>query len=148
MSVKASGRDDASDAIVVSFESRWIEALSRQKVKVVFRKRGPKHTTPIWMYVYIGAPESSIIGRARIKHCEQQGIDAALRKCKDGHISESDLRQYAGRYSELFVFTIGPVELWRNPLNLATLRELRFTPPQSFLVLSKEGKKRLDKLAK
>ena len=60
-SLKATPTDN-SKSIILSFDSKWDAALHNNVVSVVFRKTGPTRFLPNYMYVYLNAPTSAIIG--------------------------------------------------------------------------------------
>lgn len=146
--LKATTSDDASKAIVVSFDAKWGELLRHKPVTRVFRKRAPRHTAPRHIYVYIGAPVSALIGRCEISSLDWLPTADALALSSEGAISQDDLRRYASDYETLAVYTVRPIEVCRSPLSFSLLHErFSFSPPQSFFVLSRTGKDELDDVA-
>lgn len=146
--LKMTSPDDATKSIVVSFAAKWQEPLTHNDVTVVFRKRGPANFTPDFLYFYVGAPVSAVIGRAKITEFERLATDEAVRLADEGHINEKELRAYATGYDALVVFHLGRLQLAKTELSYSTLASsFGFSPPQSFFVLSKEGKSQLNKLA-
>ena len=147
--LKMTTSDNASSSIVVSFESKWEEPLRTQEVSVVFRKRGPRNFIPDFIYVYVGSPLSSLIGRLPVNNCEQLPVAKALKLADAGAISSEALRSYSGDYESLYVFSVGDFEEVSNVLTYSELaHDFGFSPPQSFFVLSKSGKTTLDKKSK
>lgn len=146
--LKANSSDDSSEAIVISFDAKWGEILKQSSVTRVFRKRAPRSITPRFIYVYIGAPVSALIGRCEVSALEWLPTKEALTLASDGAISEDELRRYAGDYDALAVYTVDPIEACRSPLSFSHLQEtFAFSPPQSFFVLSKTGQHQLDEAA-
>ena len=136
---------DSSNSLVVSFVPKWLEPLLNNTVSVVFRKRGPRNIVPECMYIYIGWPKSSLIGRARIHKLEWMPSQDALTLAPKGQISSDELCRYAAGYESLAVFSIGAFEAAANRLTLGVLSSrFGFSPPQSFLVLSNQGQRQLD----
>jgi predicted transcriptional regulator len=78
VALKSDSRSDASEAIVVSFDSRWFEQLRSGNIRLFLRKRGPRSTSTHWVYVYVAAPVSSIVGRFRIQRHEVVDLESAL----------------------------------------------------------------------
>jgi predicted transcriptional regulator len=146
--LKATTNDDASEAIVVSFDAKWGEILQQKHLTRVFRKRAPRNVGPSYMYIYIGTPVRALIGR-----CEVFGLDwlptkEAIALFSEGAISEDDLRRYASTYEKLAVYTVGPIQVCRSPLSFSFLQEqFTFSPPQSFFVLSRTGQQKIDEVA-
>jgi predicted transcriptional regulator len=146
--LKMTSADDASRAILVSFASKWLDTLVRNEVAVVFRKRGPRHISPNWMYIYLAAPKSAVVGRARIHSLDWLPCEEAFALAADGKIDPDELRRYAVGYDSLAVFRIGQLEIAHPKLTFAELSsQFGFSPPQSFFVLSESGQRHLDKLA-
>lgn len=146
--LKAADLREASTSIIVSFHHNWLQPLLNNDVSVIFRKRGPRQIKPAWIYVYVGQPESSIIGRLPIKHYSQLNIAEALQLSQEGQISKHDLQDYAGTYKKLAVFRVETLQRSSPHISRKTLVEkFNFFPPQSFLILSTQGKILLDELA-
>lgn len=147
MMLKSQNNNDASDSILVSFDAKWAEPLAEDSVSQVFRKRGPKSTSPNWVYVYAGTPIKAIIGRLPVMRLKQLTIKESLALADEGALKIKELQEYAGEYSSLFVFTVGKFQPAFRPAPYSKLKEdYGFAPPQSFLILSKEGKIALDAL--
>lgn len=146
--LKSTTADDASGAIVVSFDAKWGELFRHKPVTRVFRKRAPRNMTPKQIYVYIGAPMSALIGRCAVTALEWLSTEDALALSSEGLLPIEELRRYARDYDSLAVYTIQPIELCSSPLSFSTLQEkFSFSPPQSFFVLSRQGQRDLDHVA-
>lgn len=147
MMLKSQNNNDASDSILVSFDAKWAEPLNEGSVSQVFRKRGPKSTSPNWVYVYAGTPIKAVIGRLPVMQLRQITIKESLALADEGALKRKELQEYAGEYSSLFVFTVGKFQPASSPTPFSKLKEdYGFAPPQSFLILSEEGKIALDAL--
>lgn len=147
MKLKATSAKNGSPAIVVSFDDKWFQLLKLNKISVIFRKRGPKSFSPDWIYAYVGAPTSAIVGRMKIKSYSWLSLAEALQFADQGCINKEDLRSYAEGYEEIAVFTVASFEPASEMLQRTTLnREYDFYPPQSFLRLSKDGREEIDRL--
>lgn len=132
----------------MSFASKWLVPLLSNEVSVVFRKRRPCNITPEWLYIYIGAPTSALIGRARIYSLTSLPSAEALLLATEGKIDIDELAAYAMGYDSLAIFRIGTLETPRSRLKLSDLfAQFGFSPPQSFFVLSKSGHINLDSAA-
>ena len=144
--LKSEGSKNGSESIVVSFDSRWLKPLHENRISVVFRKRGPRSFSPKYIYVYVGSPVSALVGRTKVTKYEWMPLESALCKAQDGFIKEEELRNYAGRYSELAVFSVERFQAMPNTLSLQYLHDtFEFYPPQSFLRLSIQGEAELEK---
>lgn len=147
--LKMTSDDDASKSIVLSFAGTWEKVLTTNQVKCVFRKRAPSRFTPDWIYVYAASPRSAIIGRCAVEKLERISTPKAFAMVEDGALPESKLRDYAFGYEQLYVYHIKRMKLFAEPLLWATLNaNFGFSAPQSFFVLSENGKKKLDVLAR
>lgn len=145
--LKATGKSDASLSILVSFQSHWLEPLIENKISVVFRKRGPMHFIPDSIYIYVTNPVGAVIGRATINQYERLPVYQALKLADKGLITREELGFYAGVYGKLAVYKIGNIAISNPFVKRDTLKEqFDFFPPQSFMILSKEGRDRLDQL--
>lgn len=147
MILKSQNNNDASDSILVSFDAKWAEPLAEGSVSQVFRKRGPKSTSPSWVYVYASTPIKAVVGRLPVMCLRQLTIKESLVLADEGALKRRELQEYAGEYSSLFVFTVGKFQPAFRPVSFSKLKEdYGFAPPQSFLILSEEGKIALDAL--
>ena len=147
MLLKSQNNNDASDSILVSFDAKWAEPLAGGSVSQVFRKRGPKSTLPNWIYVYAGTAIKAVIGRLPVMSLKQLTLKDSLALADEGAIKTTELQEYAGAYSSLFVFTVGKYQPASSPAHFSKLKnDYGFAPPQSFLILSKEGKFTLDSI--
>ena len=147
MILKSQNNQDASDSILVSFSAKWAEPISDGSVLQVFRKRGPKSTSPKWVYVYAGTPIKAIVGRLPVTQLRQITIEESLALADEGAIDRKELQEYAGEYSTMFVFSVGKFEPAYKLVPVSKLKvDYGFSPPQSFLILSEKGKIALDAL--
>lgn len=146
--LKMTNATDASESIVVSFEAKWDQPLRKNEVSVVFRKRGPRNFTPKYIYVYVGSPVCALTGRFAVEKCERLSTKDAVALADAGAIAADELERYARDYDHLYVFTVGDFESSKKELAYSDLSEkFGFSPPQSFFVLSKDGKSTVDKKA-
>ena len=146
--LKAAGPSDSSESIVISFQQKWLDPLRHQQISVVFRKRGPKKIIPRFIYVYVGSPHCLLLGRLPVTHYETLKTNAASRQAAKAGLSVDELAAYLKGYSDVFTFTVGPLQQVTRATDLKQLVErFGFSPPQSFFVLSLEGKQRLDDMA-
>jgi len=143
--LKMTKEDDASSSILVPFDQKWEKPMREHHINVFFRKRGPRAFTPDYVFVYIAAPASKLIGRAEIESFSFMRLDKAAKLALDGGLTETELRYYASSYSELAVFQLKQFELADSPITFAELSSAyNFHPPQSFVRLSASGKGQLE----
>ena len=134
-----------TDNIVVSFHFKWVEIFRSDPPAVVFRHRTPVKN-PKYMYIYAGAPLSSIIGKCEIVEIAQVNIDTAMNLLDDGGITKEDLSDYLEGYEEVGLYYIDKVKVAKTPIDIKEIRASgRFFPPQSLLFLSDEGAEYFDK---
>jgi predicted transcriptional regulator len=131
---------DMSDAVVFSFDARWKASLLENQVGVFFRRRVPKSSMPRALFFYMSAPISSIIGSARIGSIASVTKTQALQHRSRGCISESELTEYMGDRSNIYMISISSLHVFQHSASLETLSRLGvFHPPQTFCFLSKWG---------
>jgi len=144
---KASGLEDRSDSILVSFDSKWEDLLLNNHIFTVFRKKVPKTFDPAWLYIYINIPEAKIVGRAKIKKIETVNLSKAISLSKSACLDINELKSYMDNSDKVGAYFLKTVQTAPLFVNLQTVKKhLKFYPPQSFLILSKEAKMIIDKL--
>lgn len=144
--LKATKPEEQSDAIILSFEERWEQSLVGNKISCVFRKRAPTKNDIKWMYVYVGSPRKAIIGKYEIKEIELLNVDAAVDLAVLGGLTKSELLDYAEDYSQIYLFSVQEFMKADKYADLDILKgKYKFTPPQSYLILSDFGKNELNK---
>ena len=147
MTLKAIEKDDSSDSIVVSFNAKWAPIFPKNSISCVFRKRGPKHSEMKWIYVYVGIPVKALLGRLPILQLRHLSVEESISMANAGALDSHELRKYASDYASLYVFDVGDFQPALKHIELEKLKNDHFfTPPQSFLILSIDGKKSLDVL--
>lgn len=140
--------DDPSNAIILTFHSRWRTPVVTNQIRVVFRKLGPTRFTPDLMYVYSTSPDSAIIARFPILFYDVKNVEDALLLAEDGKISREELLLYAHSQRELVVMGVGDVALARTPVTCALMSaKYNFWPSSTFIPLSSTGRRTLDRLA-
>ena len=138
--VKAAG-------IMLSFESKWEQALRAGEISVVFRKKGPLLKGFSYLYAYVGLPTCSVIGRAKVRDYERLSVPALHGTPALGQISARELQVY-DQSTELGVFHLGQFEVAPNQIGLASLlKKFGCAAPQNYFFLAEEGKTKLDELA-
>ena len=149
--IPAAARDveERSDSIVISFAPKWYEPLVERRFSMVIRKRVPKSTEYRWMYMHMNAPLGMLCARARIRSVDTITVEDACRLSSALALSEQEIRSYVGPAREVVgCFGLGEVEMFKQNLKTGTLRErLIYHPPQAFFVMSREGKRIIDRLA-
>jgi predicted transcriptional regulator len=86
-----------------------------------------------------------MLGRFPVVKYEQMAVDAALKRTSDAGLTKAELTAYLVNYESVAAFRVGALELSRSPQSLLQLQSaFSFSPPQSFLVLSRDGQRALD----
>lgn len=130
-------------SVIYSFNGRWEKPLVHKKVKVFFRKRRPV-LPPDRVFFYVGVPVKKIIGFADLNFIEKVGISEAMNYKDEGCITDSELESYIGSEGCVFAIHLKEATIFKNPLNLESLRnEFNFNPPQSFSNVSSDFERRL-----
>ncbi len=137
---------DRSDAIIVSFDSRWYDVIVSGTLSAVIRKRVPTSATPAWLYFHLNSPKSALCARARIETIEV-ATRAEVHAMHDAlALSQTEIDSYCAGRQEIGLYKISGIELAKPPASLASLkRELEYAPPQSFLFLSLAAKNLINK---
>jgi predicted transcriptional regulator len=150
-SLKATPTDNGN-SIILSFDSKWDAALRNSMVSVVFRKTGPTRFLPTYMYIYLNAPISAIIGGFPITRIENLSVEDAVKAASAGGLTENEIRAYAATafgksYSVLVAYYVGRLQLATSPITQQYLKsKYGFWPSPSFIPLSMTGKATLDRL--
>lgn len=143
---KASGPEDRSDGIVVSFDAKWYEAIVAKEISLIIRKRIPTRNKPTWLYFHVNAPKSAICARARLASVALMPIDLVRAHASEICLDIAGIDAYCGKLEEVGAYRIGRIELASVQVSAAELRRhLLYTPPQSFMFLSHKAKATIDK---
>lgn len=146
---RASGSEDRSDAIVVSFDARWHEALIAKAFSAVIRRRIPASYTPTWLYFHVNVPKSAICARAKIAAVEYIPTRLVHRFKSDLCLDETEIDAYCGRRREVGIYRLADIELAAVDVSAGELqRHLVYVPPQSFMFLSHGAKAIIDRACK
>lgn len=147
---KAVSPDTRSDGIVVSFGSQCYESLRDKRFTSVIRKRVPRDSKPRWLYFHINAPKSSICARAEILSVEgvgRVGRSKVLAMAQDLDLSEEQIRAYLGREGSVGCYKLGAIQFPAREVSAKEItKHMVYHPPQSFFLLSRDGKRLLDQL--
>lgn len=144
-SAKSSGPGDCSDGVVVSFDAKWYAAIVAKGFSLVIRKRIPVNYKPTWMYFHVKAPKRAICARAKIISVSWMQTGLVRTHASELCLHKSDINEYCGSRQEVGVYRIGEIELASVDVSTAELqRQLRYTPPQSFMYLSQKAKTIID----
>lgn len=145
---KAASRDDASNAVIVSFESRWESIFCEKRLSGFIRKRLPKSVPVEFVYAYFGSPSCRIALRAKVLKIEEVPVAKIQSNTTSLCISKNEVADYCFGSPTIGLCTVGKIQIARYPISLAKLKtRLAFFPPQSFLILSHYAKAEIDKLA-
>ena len=142
---RAQTHQDRSDAIIVSFNSNCYQSLHEKSFSLIIRKRIPISMKPRWLYFHLNSPISSICARAKIIRIEQQSLMHVLKRIAKIGLPKDEIKSYVGNAESVGIYVISDIEITPVEVTIAQLkRKLNYSPPQSFLVLSVEGKKIVD----
>lgn len=149
LTAKASEDADRSDSIIVSFDSKWYEAIAKGKVSLVIRKRIPVIQKPNWLYLHLNFPRSSICARARIIAAAPMPIKVVHTFSTELCLSHREIDKYCGNLTEIGSYQLEDIELAPVEITTADIQDrLRYSPPQSFMFLSHRAKEIIDTLCK
>jgi predicted transcriptional regulator len=142
---KASSPAERSGDILVSFDSHWHDLLREGTIEYVVRRRYPKAFSPRRMFFYVGAPHSELIGVSSIKQLRAINFKAGLRILGKSGLTRRDLESYLSGYPEIGCYDVSRITLFKQALSLEALRSRSgFSPPQSFVALSRRASDWLD----
>jgi predicted transcriptional regulator len=144
---KAHDASDQSDSIIVSFDATWHSKIRQSTFSVIIRKRTPTSAKPKWLYFHINAPISRICGRAKIKSIQDINEKRAVELSKEIGIAADEITSYMAQRKSVGAYFVGKIELPDAELSIASIQEhFSYSPPQSFLFLSHDRKKIIDRL--
>lgn len=139
--------DASSEAIILSFDAKWLEALEAHSIDVVFRKMGPKTFTPKTLYAYLAMPISAIVARCPLSEVSTRDLEEAVTLVGRAGLSETELRAYAGTHSRLLIYELARIDMAAKYIEFDTLREdYDYWPSSNYIPLSASGIETLDKL--
>ena len=145
LSAKAITETDRSDSVLVSFDSRWEQAIKKGGVKAFIRKRLPKTITPKWVYAYCGSPVAAILARFRINRIGEISSTEAVKLASRLSMSANDVAAYCRGRSIIGYCEVSKTQKSKKPMTLVSIRSLMsFHPPQSFIILSKDACEMID----
>lgn len=148
LSAKATNTTDRSDALVVSFGAAWQKHVIGRDFSLVIRKRVPRVDTFHWLYLYLNSPLGSICARTEISSISHIPAQEAIDRAHEINLSAAEIASYIGTDELIGCYKIGALEIAPSPASAAAIRaRMVFYPPQSFFILSKQGKSVLDELA-
>jgi predicted transcriptional regulator len=144
-------RDETGDSVIVSFSARWAVPMQQNGFSVVYRKHRPAKMETHWMYAYCSRPVSAIVARMPVKSVTDMSIDEAIALSDRSMHSRQEILNYTKSafrdYTSLVVYEIGAIEYSACPIPLRLLIEkYDYWPSSSFIPISDEGKRILDKL--
>ncbi|MDT3684028.1 MAG: hypothetical protein RO009_03165 [Pseudorhodoplanes sp.] len=136
---------EQSNAIVVSFDAKWHRSLLGGTLGAVIRKRVPKERSFDWLYFHVNSPISAICGRVRIDKITMITLQQAIRLAEQLNLPPDAIAQYVGHDGRVGCYHLGSFQIPSVALHRSTLTErVKYSPPQSFLILSKSAKEIID----
>lgn len=146
---KALTLDERSNAIIVSFDSKWHQPFLNSEFSIVIRKRVPRDRTFEWIYAHIKSPIGAICGRARIKSIGTMGADQAASLCKSINMSKNEIMKYISGEDSIGFYKIGQYDVAGNPAKTDFINNyINYSPPQSFTILSEFAKNTIDSICR
>lgn len=140
---------DRSCAIVVSFGYEWYAKLRNRTFSAVIRKRVPSTSKPTLLYFHINRPKSAICARASVLSVARVSKRQAVALATELDLSTISIEQYVGDHDSIGLFRIGNIELPEDEITTTALQStLVYYPPQSFFVLSRDGKSVIDSMCR
>lgn len=144
---KAVDPESRSDAIVVSFGSEWYKSLRAKRFTAVIRKRVPTSTQPRWLYFHINTPKSAICARTAIRSVENIDRAKAIQIAHELDLSKEKIRNYVAGHELVGCYRLGKIDFPDREVSVEEIvAHMVYHPPQSFFVLSRTAKERLDQL--
>lgn len=144
---RANGASDRSDSIIVSFDAAWHSKIRQSTFSVIIRKRTPTSAKPKWLYFHINSPISKICGRVEILSIQDINERRAVELSSKIGIEAAGVIAYMAQRKSVGAYFVGKIELPDAELSTASIQEyFPYSPPQSFLFLSHERKKIIDRL--
>lgn len=145
---KAQTPTERTEAIVVSFSAKWLEAIVSKRTRAVIRKRVPASSPAQWMYFYVNTPVGAIVARGSLAAVKVATEREVYDMSDDLCLSHDDIDRYMDGQNTIGLYTIAQIELPGSPVGLLEVRKrLSFNPPQSFLFLSTHGKSVIDEIS-
>jgi predicted transcriptional regulator len=145
---KANNLDEQSDAIVVSFGAEWQQHLLAQDFSAVIRKRVPKSGSFRWLYFHLNSPVSAICARAQIVKIFNPTLKEIIAIANEINLTPDEIQSYAGGDSCIGCYRLEGFQFGTGPVSTAEVtKHLLYFPPQSFVILSKQAKEIIDRLA-
>jgi predicted transcriptional regulator len=139
---------EQSNAIVVSFAAKWHQHLLSRDFSLVIRKRVPRSRTFEWLYFHINSPVGAICGRAQIKHISNMKVEHAIALANKINLSPEEIKSYLAGDTYIGCYKLGAFQFGKMQVHTTKLATRTiYHPPQSFLILSKQGKKIIDEMA-
>lgn len=146
---RATSPTENSDSILVSFDSRWTDLLKSKTNFSFIRKRLPVSIVPRYVYIYCKSPISSIIGKAEVSQIGFVPVSEAVREGNRLSMTHDEITKYCSGQETIGLCRLENLVRFSHPLNLASIcQKLDFTPPQSFVILSKHAVISIEELAR
>jgi len=144
---KALTDDDRSDSIIVSFDASWRQKILGVTFSAILRKRVPMSAMPSRIYFHINAPFSEVLARARIGAIKVISKQDAVKLHRKLDLSADKITAYIGNDSQIGAYLVDEFEVSDKNVTTRLLQEhMAYSPPQSFLFLSHDGKTLVDRL--
>ena len=139
--------EDPSNALILTYHSKWEERLGRGNVSVEFRKTGPRNISPECMYLYITSPIKAITAKVSVVRFGEMEVDKATEMASKSLLTPDEIRQYAGHQDHLYFYEFIAFKAAVQPITFQRLAsEYGYFPSSNFFPLSQTGRETLDRL--
>ena len=146
ITAKAQTAVERSGAIVVSFGANWYQEIHPSSFSVIIRKRVPASDHPRWLYFHVNAPVGKICARATIESIRHLSLEEALALANEIDLTDKDIKTYVGNNEAIGAYFVSEIEMAQRQMSTSELQECAiYFPPQSFLFLSHDGKRVIDR---
>jgi predicted transcriptional regulator len=133
--------------IILSFDSKWLDAINASSFSCVLRKMGPQRFQPTCIYAYLAKPTSAIVARFPVTAYEKISVTSAISLASNAMLTPEEISKYANNSSNLVVYHVGKITLAQKPIHFEHLKEAyQFWPSSNYIPLSPEGADELNKL--
>lgn len=145
ISIKSNAEEQMSSAVLVSFAANWKFEIENRCISAIIRKRIPTSMVPEWLYFHVNAPVGQICARAKITDIRKISLQEAREIQGLICLSNEIIENYFGNSEFIGCYFIDAIEIARNKCTISRLKNImHYNPPQSFLYISKDGKKIVD----
>jgi predicted transcriptional regulator len=124
-------------SVVLSLHPRWVEAVSVGEKTFEYRRRVPRQGAPYQVVLYASTPECALVATAVVSEVIALPPAELAERTSHGaaHESREALLRYFAGCKVGYALRLRDFRPLSHRLALGELRELGFSPPQSFAYL-------------